>query len=294
MNTINWKRLTMRRNVISRFVLFSAIALLLTSCFTVEVESDFEEDGSGVHVYQATLEREAMEEFGGLSDEEEVQDDFEETERVARQMGYDVERIDNDEYLGVRLSRPYEDSENVGRILNDLFTLGADQPVTAFDGTFTQDGNTHTLDLTVNGSELFGDDIEEEEGISPAMLSAFITMTYTVRMPGEIDEDATNGRILPDGRVQWDLPLTGTENFVAVSETEGDGVGTLVLLGVIGLLILFIGGAALLALFLFLRSRRTEPAAAPVSPAGSVDPDAPTAPYPHATGDPNKPPTVNY
>lgn len=281
----------MRRKLIFRCVLFSAVALLLTSCFTVEVESDFAEDGSGVHVYQATIERAALDEFGEMADEAEFEDGFDESEEVARQMGYDVQRIDNDEYFGIRLSRPYEDSENVGRILNDLFTLGADQPVTAFSGTFTQDGNTHTLNVSVNGSELFGE-IEEEEGISPAMLNAFITMTYTVRMPGEIDEDATNGRILPDGRVQWDLPLTGTQNFIAVSETEGDGIGTLMLLGVIGLLFLFIGGAALLALFLFLRSRKPQPAAE--APPGYIDPDAPTAPYPHATEDPNKPSTLNY
>jgi hypothetical protein len=281
----------MRRTIISRIALFSAIALLLTGCFAVEVESEFEEDGSGVHVYQATIERASLDEFGGMADETEFEDGFDDSEQTARQMGYDVERIDNDEYIGIRLSRPYEDSENVGRILNDLFTLGADEPISAFSGTFTQDGDTHTLDVTVNGSELFGE-IEEDEGISPAMLSAFVTMTYTVRMPGEIDEDRTNGRILPDGRVQWDLPLSGSSNLVAVSETEGDGVSTLLLLAVIGLLFLFIGGAALLALFLILRGRKAKPAAE--APPGTFDPNAPTAPYPHATEDPNKPPTINY
>lgn len=266
----------MRWKNVLNVVLFAAVGLLLTSCLTVEAESEFEEDGSASHSYSATIDREAMAEFGEMADPAETEADFDEAAEAAREQGYEVEEIDTEEHFGLRLSRDYEDSADVGAILNELFSVGAEEEVTAFSGGFTQDGNTHTLELTVDGAGLTGEELTEEEGISPALLSGFITMTYTARMPGEIDEEATNGRILEDGRVQWDLPLTGAETFTAVSETEG--ASTLLLLGVIGLLFVFIGGAALLALFLYLRSRRTEPAAAP---------------YPHAV-DPNKPPAENY
>lgn len=284
----------MRWKKLPGLTLLLALSLLLTSCFDVQVESEFNEDGSGTHSYRATIEKEAMEEFGESVDEAEFDDDFDESAETAREMGYDVERINTDEHLGIRLSRDYDDSENIDTILNDLFTLGSEEPVSPFEGSFTSDGGTHTLDLTVNGGELLGEEIQDEGDISPAMLSGFITMTYTVTMPGEIDEEETNGRILDDGRVQWDLPLTGTENFVAVSTTDS-GVSTLMLAGVIGLLFLFIGGAAALALFLIMRNRRAQPAPEAAAPAGyGVDPDAPTAPYPHATQDPNKPPTQNF
>lgn len=280
----------MRWKNLPGMVLFAAIGLLLTSCLTVEVESEFDEDGSAVHVYQATIDREAMAEFGEMADEAETEAEFEQSAEAARDLGYEVEQIDTEQHIGLRLSREYEDSEDVGRILNDLFSVGSDEPVSAFSGSFTQDGDTHTLDVTIDGAALAGEDLTEEEGISPAMLSGFITMTYTVRMPGELDEDATNGRILDDGRVQWDLPLTGTETFIAVSETEGEGVSPLLLAGVIGLLFLFIAGAALLALFLIMRNRRAQRAPATYG----ADPDAPTAPFPHAASDPNKPPAENY
>ena len=278
--------MTKRWVYVSRFVLFAAIGLLLSSCLTVEAESDLEEDGSGFHSYRATIDKAAMAEFGEMADPAETEADFDEAAEAAREQGYEVEEIDTEEHIGLRLSRDYDDSQDVGTILNDLFSVGAEEAVSAFSGSFTQDGDTHTLEVTVSGEQLAGGEMTEEEGISPAMLSGFITMTYTVRMPGEIDEDATNGRILEDGRVQWDLPLTGSETFTAVSETEGEGASTLLLLGVIALLFVFIGGAALLALFLYLRSRRTQPATA-------YDPDVPTAPYPHAA-DPNKPPAENY
>jgi hypothetical protein len=281
----------MRWKNVPGIVLLLAAGLLLASCFTIEFESTFDEDGSGLHVYQATIERDAMDEFGGMGDEFELDEGFDESEETARMMGYDVERIDTDELIGIRLSRNYEDSENVGQILNDLFAVGADESTSAFTGTFTQDGNTHTLNVTASGTELFGEELDAE-GLSPAMLSSFFTMTYTVRMPGELVEDETNGRILDDGRVQWDIPLTGTQTFTAVSETEGDGLSTLVLVLVIVLLFFFIGGAALIALLLLMRNRRRTPQESlGVDPA---DPDAPTAPFPHARQDPDKPPSVDY
>jgi hypothetical protein len=281
----------MRWKNVPGFVLLLAAGLLLASCFTIEFESTFDEDGSGVHVYQATIERDAMDEFGGMDDEFELDEGFDESEETARMMGYDVERIDTEELIGIRLSRSYEDSENVGQILNDLFAVGADEPTSAFTGTFTQDGNTHTLNLTVSGTELFGEELDEE-GLSPAMLSSFFTMTYTVRMPGDLVEAETNGRILDDGRVQWDIPLTGSQTFTAVSETEGGGLSTLVLVLVIVLLFFFIGGAALIALLLLMRNRRRTPDE-PVA-ANPADPDAPTAPFPHARQEPDEPPSENY
>ena len=274
---------------VPRFVLLLATGLLLTSCFDVALESEFNENGSARHVYQATIDKEAMAEFGEMGEDMDPDEDFDEAEEEARELGYDVERIDTDQHIGIRLSKTVEDNQNLGQVLNDMFSAGSEEEINAFSGTFAQDDDTHTVNLTLNSTELLGDEAETE-GVSPAMLSGFITMTYTVSMPGELDEEETNGDVLADGRVQWDLPLSGTHNFIAVSETEGDGAGLLLWIALGALLLAFIGGAALLALFLIMRNRKAA-AQAGTYPA---DPDAPTAAFPHTQADPNKPSVENY
>lgn len=259
-------------------MLLLAAGVLFSSCINIAIESDFSEDGSATHVYQVTMERAAIEEFGEMGDEFSFESEFEDAEQAAQELGLEVERIDTEDEIGIRLTLNVDDNSNLGQVLNDLFTTGSDgdEPITAFSGAFTNDGNSHTLDLSIDGTSLFGEEMEAE-GLSPAMLSSFFTMTYTVRMPGEVNADETTGRILSDGRVQWDLPMSGTESFVASSQSGGGGssAGTILLVGL--LLLLFVGGAAGLALFLYLRGR-AKPAPVPMT---SYDaPDAPTAPFP--------------
>ena len=257
-----------------------AIALLVTSCVTVSVESEFNEDGSARHVYTATFEHEFLDDFSeGAGAEVDPEEDFAEVEEQARQAGYEVERIDTEKEIGVRLSTTVEDNQDLGQVINDFFSSGGtetDEPVTAFSGSFSESDNTYVLDLTVDGDSLFGEELGSDE-VPAEMMSSFFDMTYTVRMPGEVDVEETNGRVLPDGRVQWDLPLTGSETFSAVSETEDDRTPLLLILGGSFLVVLLAVGAALLGFFLL--RRRPAPAAAP----GLAD--APTAPWPSTHSD---------
>lgn len=276
----------LRLNVVWRrartIPVFLALALLLSSCITITAESEFQEDGSASHVYEFTFEKALMSEMGeGFDVESDIEGDFAEMEALLEGSGYSVEWIETDELIGSRVSITTEDSQNVGEILNNLFSAGADggtQPVTAFTGTFDQDGNEHTLDLTVDGSSLFDEGMDDEDlgdtaGFSADMLAGMIDVTYTVRLPGEIDVERTNGQVLEDGRVQWDLPLSGSQAFLAVSATEGDGPSMLLLLGGTGLLLL---AAAAAILGFFLMRRKPEPAPAYVTTA------SPAAPLPAA------------
>lgn len=280
-------------------ILCIAAGLILTSCYEVQIESAFEEDGSALHTYTATIERASLEELDEMASEIDI-DEFEASAEEARQQGFEAEAIDTDEHVGIRLSKTVEDNADLGQVLNDIFTTASDgeEPVRAFTGTFTRDGNVHTLNLTVDGSLLFGEEITEEEGLSPEMLSGFITLTYSARMPGEIRVDETDGRVLPDGRVQWELPLTGTATFNAVSETESER-NWILLLGIIALLGLFILGAIGLFVFLFLRGRRTPEPAPAASPAYQDDPyttgpDAPTAQLPDVPPAQKKPDDLSF
>lgn len=249
--------------------------LLLSSCINMAVESEFNEDGSARHSYQVTIQRDMLDQFEDMGEQLDPEADFEDAAEAARELGLNVERIDTEEEIGLRLTLEVDDNSNLGQVLNDLFSAGseAEEPISAFAGAFEQDGDIHTLDLTIDSEGLFGEDMQTE-GISPDMLGNFFNMTYTVRLPGEINEEETTGRILPDGRVQWDLPLTGSESFIASSQSESSGAsaGSILLVGL--LLLLFIGGAVGLALFIYLRGRQT-PATATVT---TYDPDSPASP----------------
>lgn len=285
----------MRVHRIPVLVLLLAVGLLVSSCIEVKVESDFEEDGSARHVFEFTMERQALEELGEMGEEAlDIQDDFSESQREAENAGYEAELIDTDELLGMRISKTVEDNSDLGQVINDLYSVGAEGEgaTTAFSGSYTSDGDTHTLTLTVDGTSLMGEEVSDSEmEIPPAMMSNFLDMSYTVRMPGELVEDETNGRILPDGRVTWDLPLSGTATFTAVSRTESSAASVLMWVVLGGLLLLFIGGAAGLVVFLLMRARKA-PAAAPAGappPPYRVDPEAPTSQLPpsnQVTGSP--------
>lgn len=288
----------MRWKTLPGLILCLAAGLVLTSCYEVDIESAFEEDGSALHTYTATIDRASLEELGEMASEFDTSD-FDESAEEARAEGFEAEVIDTDEHMGIRLSKTVEDNADLGQVLNDIFTAGGEgeEAVTAFTGTFTRDGNVYTVNLTVDGNLLFGEEIPEEEGVSPEMLSSFITMTYSVRLPGEVRVAETDGRILPDGRVQWDLPLTGTATFNAVSETKSDR-NWLLLAGIAGLLTLFIAGAVGLFLFLFLRGRRSpEPAPAAYPETYGPGPDDPTAQIPTVESPPSaqkKPDDLNF
>lgn len=256
-----------RRNA-PGFVGFLALALLLASCVTISAESEFHEDGSASHVYEFTMEKALLSEAGEDLDLD-LEGDFQEMEEQLRDTGYVVDWIDTDEHIGSRVSITAEDGRNVGEALNGLFSVGADggeQPVNAFLGAFEQDGNAYTLDLTVDSDSLFAEELDGDQlgggpDMSAAMLGSMIEMTYTVRLPGEIDLEETNGQMMEDGRVQWDIPLSGSTAFLAVSETEGDDASTLLILGGVGLLLLLAVGAA--AAGLVLMRRKPAPVAAP-------------------------------
>jgi hypothetical protein len=95
-------------------------------------------------------------------------------------------------------------------------------------------------------------------------MEELLEMTYTIKLPGELQE--TNGEELPDDRIQWTLPVDGTLEMTAVSETEGGGALTLilVLLGIGALLL--IGIVAVVALLLFSRRKAEVAPAAPADP----------------------------
>lgn len=269
----------------------------------MEIESDFDEDGGAVHTMELTIDTSDLEQLGDLGEVDPFED-FDEAEEEAAEEGFRVERIEDGDVVGVRLIQEVDDSSDLGEQLNRLFNAGAaeGEDVTPFSGTFEKDGDDYTLDLTVDGATLTdtaGEGLDDSDDLGIGLETIF-EFTYSARLPGEIDEDATNGRITDDSVVTWDLPLEGSETLTAASSTNGGGSGLILTLVVVGIIVLGLIALAAVVFFVFMNRRGTEPAGAipegqstppltgdeEVPPPGTYDPDQPTRPIPPPESDP--------
>lgn len=274
------------------FILTSMLAtlLILSGCVSMELESEFDEDGGAIHTMALTIDMSDFAELGDLGEGEiDPFENFEETEELANEQGFRVERIEEGDIVGVRLIQEVEDSSNLGDQLNAMFNAGAaeGEEISPFSGTFEKDGGDYTLNLTVDGSALTdtaGDDLGDTGDLGISMDTIF-DFSYTARLPGEIDEEETNGTVASDGSITWDLPLEGSETLTAVSSTGSDSSSLLIILIIIGIIILGLIALAAVAFFILMNRRgsNTAPAAtadapAPPPPPASYGADQPTQP----------------
>jgi hypothetical protein len=234
------------------------LSFILSACIQVEVESEFDMDGSAIHSVSTTIDRTFIDDemIAGQLDGE---FDLDEIEREAEDAGFDAERIDTAERVGVRISTYVEDNENLDDVLGQLLeAAGGEGPsIGGFEGSFTESsglgGSRYRFELTVDGGALFEqEDLDDELNdevemdVNMDMLRGLINLSYTASMPGEVTDH--NGTELGGGRVQWDLSFEGTHTFYAESE-EGAGFSIALILGIaVGVLalILIILGAVML------------------------------------------------
>lgn len=275
-------------------------AFALTGCITMDVESDFNEDGSATHSMAITIDTSQL---GDLGEEFNAEEGFGELEEGAAQEGYQVENISEGDILGVRVSRDVDDSEDLGQILNDLFNAGTEtgQEANPFSGAFERDGDDYRIDLTVDGDILnqgAGEGMSEGGGEDMGDLGfgldQILEMTYTARLPGDIDADETNGTVNDDGSITWDLPLSGQETLVAQSSSGGGDSNLVLLLVIAGGIVLGLIALAAVGFVVFMNRRTPAPGApsaagASTSPATgstwSTDPNQPTQQIPGQEGD---------
>ena len=274
-----------------RSLLLLAAGLLITGCVTMTAESDINEDLSGTHALTVTMDTEFLNSMGEEFSAEEAQEEIT-PEDVPE--GYTVEPIEGENLVGAKISTTVEDSEPLGDVLNDLFNAGTTdgELIEPFSGTLEKDGNEYRLNVTVDGNALSQSTAEEMQGSEDMgiTMEELLEMTYSIKLPGELQE--TNGEELPDGRIQWTLPVDGTLEMTAVSETEGGGALTLILV-VLGIgALLLIGIVAVVVLLLF-SMRKAEPTpAAPAGPAPEWMTNPPAATSPDPSTQPTTPSAV--
>ena len=288
----------------------SLLAILLaglvafTGCVSMEIESEFDEDGGAVHTMELTIDMSDLEQLGEMGEVDPFEN-FDEAEEEASEEGFRVERIEDGDIVGVRLIQEVDDSSDLGDQLNRLFNAGAaeGEDVAPFSGTFEKDGDDYALNLTVDGATLTdtaGEGLDDTGDLGIGLDTIF-EFTYTARLPGEIDEDATNGRVIDDTVVTWDLPLEGSETLTAASSTDGGGSGLILTLVVVGIIVLGVIALAAVIFLVLMNRRGTEPATVtpegqstpPMTedepappPPGTYDPDQPTRPIPPQETDP--------
>jgi hypothetical protein len=207
--------------------------MVITGCGSAEFASEFHADGSARHMLEINIPTNELSE----ADSARISNFFTEIDQQSADNGLDVVRFQSGPMLVFRVSRTVENAEDVGAALNGLLNasgLNSSPGITApFSGVFRQEsqavgGRIYELNLTANGDELF-EAITQETGLTidpswPPDLRANFRVQYIATMPGRVTE--TNGMEVDDGKLIWDLPLTGVTTMTARSTLSSGGAAT--------------------------------------------------------------------
>ncbi len=267
-----------------RMMLAAALlALVAVACKAeLAVVVDLEADGSGTLELISGFDEEFIQlVFQGADPAEAVfqDNDFAELEDA------EFDTYEEGEFSYYRITVPFTEPEEV------LQAAADDMPIEAIDVTVTDDEVRVSAQTDQGLGDLAGSD--DLGAFSPDVLADTISLNVRLRMPGEVTSHNAD-RVLDDGTLEWDIPLTGEGlDIQAVSDpTAGEGGGLPIGLAIGGGALLAAGAAAGVWLA---RRRRTAgpldlappvdaPVAAPPSPAAAVgaegEPVVPAVPAP--------------
>lgn len=240
------------------------LALLTVACRAeVNVVVEVEEDGSGIYAAEVGLDDELQELFANFGAESndflgnfdlDLPETSETSERVEGDMTYFVTTFTFDTVEELDAVIESASAEAGNRFEN--FSLTVDDKGAVLDAEIV------VPDVTEGLSQAEG------LGLDPTQLTdEFFSVNVIVGMPGNVEESNAD-RTLPDGRLQWALPLTGGKvDMYAVSSTGSSGFPWWIL----GVLVL-IGFAALVGWY-FLRRSSQQPVKAIQAADAGAPPD---------------------
>jgi hypothetical protein len=256
--------------------------LTLVGCARLQFRSEFREDGSATHTVLLLFERAELDQAAAPAVEQSLAD----ARAQAVADGFDVEAIDTERELGARVTDVVLDAEDTGAALNSLFNSiggGPDSaPIAPFQGTFGAEsgavgGAVFELELIVDGDLLLasiGQVAPSEQRFPQARnIEETLTVEFIAVMPGEIKE--TNGTLLGEDTVRWQLPFNSISTLSATSKVGKEGSTAWF---VVAAAVSAVAAAALAALVgLILQRRRRQ-----FRSALATAPTAPAAPLPAA------------
>lgn len=265
--------------------LAAAMVVATAACARVQIGSEFDEDGAATHSVLAVFDRDDL----GADITPWVETRLTEIEEQAREDGFDVERIDTDRDVGVRIADPTVDAMDAGASLNALINAIAldetDGPVAPFQGTFTIEsaavgGAVYQLEMTVDGAVLMvvaeammppGETLPQGDALTEAL-----RMSYVAIMPGRIRD--SNGQTIRSNTVRWDLPNDRRITMRAESKLGQEGSTAWFVIAAIGGVVAVAAIAGGIGLLL-LRRRRAAATARRIVPGAALhDPGQPSGP----------------
>ncbi|HHC07418.1 MAG TPA: hypothetical protein ENK55_01690 [Actinobacteria bacterium] len=243
-------------------VLAALVAVAATACkIDARLNLDVAEDGSGTIVTEFGVDEELKALIEQSGEDVQFGNEFGLPEGAET-----FERTEGEfTYYGAKV--PFENPEEAVEILTNTGEGGAafeDLQLTASDGSveFRARAVAETPDL--GGDELPFD---------PSVLTDdFLSVKFVLRLPGKVVEHNAD-EVLPDGRLVWELPITGGEKELLARSETGGGFPTALL--ILGLLVVaaIVVGLVVVARRRGEADRALDAAAASVSEAPSTSPE---------------------
>lgn len=243
------------------FVLLSFLAFTISGCVTLRLETKIDADGSGTKSLVLAFDKSVMSMMESMADESGTPvGDIWETARAGAGSikGATVKDYSDEDSEGIQIIVPFDN-------LEELVALSSSD---AFEGAdvvnVKRDGDTTTLNATVTvgdvESNLGQAGGESLEGFDIGEIN--LEYSYIVEVEGEILEYTPKEFAMIEGnKVTWDLTRAPTDPVELMIKWEpGGGLDATVIL----LIVIAIGGLALIAIgiFLSLRGRRATSAPA--------------------------------
>ena len=254
-----------------RLWLLGLVAMLLTTACRLEMNLliDLAEDGSGSFGIEIGTDQEFRDLMDAEGEDSLGFDDLTEAFGIDTPGGSVTKRTDGDmEFTVAKFS--FSDATQ----LQQLLALDSQDEIGDIDITY--DGTTVTIDATLEGTGAAGLGGGSEEDMDLEMLGEILSESFfsggvIVSMPGEVQSHNAD-RVLPDGRLHWDLRLDGGNIEVnAVSDFSSGGTSF-----PIWALVLLLAAALAVIVWLVTRSRQKTASVSAVTTSGSTETPTPT------------------
>jgi hypothetical protein len=223
-------------------VLLFALALLISGCITIRIETRINEDGSGTKSFVLAFDKSVMSMMASMAEDSgsSVADFWAEVRDGADTIqGATVEEYSDDEAEGIKVTVPFDSLEELEALSGGDAFEGADVV------TVSQDGDTTTLRAVVSlGDITSGLDESAGEGLEDFDLGDIeFEYSYALEVQGEILEYAPEEFAEIDGsKVTWDLTKANADTVELMLKWEpGGGFDPLFLV----LALVAVGGLAL-------------------------------------------------
>lgn len=233
--------------------LIAILGLFASACelrADLRLELNADESGRILITFGLDEEFQALVESGGGSVEDSL---FGGDNPIGEIPDAELRTYTEDDFTYYEASAPFAD-------LTELRELGdqadGENIVDEFNIRYTED--SALVSAAIDLGEITGGDLEDDQlaGIGAEAIAQFFKIRVQIAMPGEVTRHDAD-RVLDDGTLEWDIPLTGDQQALSIqaesSLTEGGGfpVGLIVLLVLLAL--------AGVAVFVAFRMRRDRP-----------------------------------